>query len=474
MGFNDLREFIKSVDSLGELRVINGADWDLEIGGITEVAAASPNCPMLLFDKIKGYKPGYRVVANLLHTESRLAVALGASPDLRGMGLIKNWKESLGNITGGLPPIPVSDGPVAENIIAGDDVDVFRLPAVKWHELDGGRYFTAGVTITRDPDEGWVNLGIYRLQIQDESTLSLYIQQGAHGKMILSKYWAKGKSCPVAIPLGYSPALFIAATLPVPWGLSEYDVAAQINGAPIEVIPGKFTGLPVPATAEVVLEGEVPPPEVESHEEGPFGEATGYYTSRASIEPVIKIKSIMHRNDPIIQGAPPMKPLPGQFHFPVNHRCATLWNELEKCGIPDIKGVWQHAYGLMVISLKQRYAGHAKQAALIARGSRSSEYARFIVTVDEDIDPYNIAEVIWAIATRCDPEQDIAIIKEVFSAGIDPLVTPQQRALNDFTTGKAIINACKPIYRRDSFPTVVGASPELKAQIMKKWWDVIK
>ena len=474
MGFADLREFIERVDGIGELQCVDGADWDLEVGAITEVAASSPRCPMLLFDKIKGLKPGYRIVTNLLHTERRLALSLGESPDLRGIGLVKKWKDGLAKITEGPPPVEVRDGPIRENCVSGEKVDILEFPSVKWHELDGGRYIAGVVTIMKDPDEGWLNLGIYRLQVQDKSTLILHISHGKHAKIILQKYWERGQNCPVAISLGHIPALFVASTLFVPWGTSEYKVAGLINGGPIEVLPGELTGLMVPATAEVVFEGEIPPPEVESREEGPFGEATGYYASGSRSEPVVKIKSIMHRNAPIIQGAPPMKPLPGLGHFPVNFRCASLWADLEKCGIPEIVGVWQHGFGMMVISLKQKYAGHAKQAALIAAGSRSAQTIRFIVTVDDDIDPYNIMEVMWAVGTRCDPEREVEVIKGGWSGFIDPILTNEKRLRGDMTTAKVLINACTPHYRGEKFAPVVAVSPELKAKIIQKWGTLLK
>ena len=212
MGFGDLREFIERVDGIGELKYVDGADWDLELGAITEVAASSPSCPMLLFDKIKGHKPGYRIVTNLLHTERRLALALGESPDLRGVGLVKKWKEGLARITEGPPPVKVKDGPVRENLVSGNEVDILKFPSVKWHELDGGRYIAGVVTIMKDPDEGSLNLGIYRLQVQDKSTLSIYVSSGKHGRIILRKYWERGQNCPVAISLGHTPALFVAST----------------------------------------------------------------------------------------------------------------------------------------------------------------------------------------------------------------------------------------------------------------------
>ncbi|MFH1488569.1 MAG: UbiD family decarboxylase, partial [Pseudomonadota bacterium] len=137
-------------------------------------------------------------------------------------------------------------------------------------------------------------------------------------------------------------------------------------------------------------------------------------------------------------------------------------------------GVWQHGYGMMVISLKQKYAGHAKQAALIASGTRSANIVRFIVVVDEDVDPYNIMDVNWAIGTRCDPECDIDIIKEGWSEGIDPMITPEKRERKDFTTGKVLINACRPLWKRPEYPPVVAVSPELRSKITKKWETFLK
>lgn len=474
MGFKDLREFIDRVESVGDLKRIDGADWNLEIGAITEVAASSPSCPMVLFDKIKGYRPGFRIVSNLLHTERRLALALGGPPDLKGVALLKRWKDSIREIQDGPPPVEVTEGPVRENLITGDEIDILKFPAAKWHEHDGGRYMAGSIVIMKDPNTGWLNIGIYRLQVHDKTTFSVMIEPGKHGKFIREKYWARGQTCPVALCLGQAPALFLAATLSAPAATSEYKIAGLINDGPIEVLPGPLTGLLVPATAEIVMEGEMLPPEAEARMEGPFGEATGYYASSPNTEAVVKIISIMHRNDPIILGAPPMKPLPGLWHFPVNFRAASLWNDLEKCSIPEIMAVWQHGFGMMVISLKQCYAGHAKQAALIAAGSRSANIIRFIVIVDEDIDPYNVYEVMWAMGTRCDPERDIEIIRDGCSGPIDPLPTKEQRAIGDWTTAKVLINACKPIFRRTEFAPVVAISPELREEIVKKWGKLLE
>src|SRR5690606_12611153 len=132
----------------------------------------------------------------------------------------------------------------------------------KWHEHDGCRYIGTGcVVIQKDPDSGWVNLGTYRVAVHDETTAGLYISPGKHGRRIMEKYWAKGEACPVAISVGQEPMLFIVSGLEAPEGVSEYDVVGGLRGEPTQVIESEFTGLPIPATAEIVIEGEVPPGE---------------------------------------------------------------------------------------------------------------------------------------------------------------------------------------------------------------------
>ncbi len=473
MGFHDLRDFIEQADAAGELQRISGANCASEIGALTELVAAKPECRMLLFDQIKGCAPGARVLSNVLHNDARQSLALTGSPDFRGQELVRELRDILDSPGGGLPPEEVTAGPVLENVIRGDDVNLYDLPAVQWHERDGGPYFTGGVCVTRDPDGGWINLGVYRTQIQDKNTLSLHIEPGKHGHLITRRYWALGQNCPIAISLGHIPGLFVAASGIAPWGQSEYDIAGRLNDAPIQTLPGVTTGLPVPAYSEVVLEGEVPPWDVENAIEGPWGEAVGYYASQPELKPVIKVKSVMHRTDPIIQGAPPMKPLKGMKHFAVSFRLASLWRDLERCSIPEIKGVWEYAYGIIVVVIDQRYSGHAKQAALIAAGSRSSGSSRFIIIVDADIDPCDWGQVAWALSSRCDPARDIDIIQEGWSGANDPIVTGKQLASIDYTTGKVLINACTPRWREDAFPPVVEVSLELKAEVLKNWSHVL-
>ena len=258
--------------------------------------------------------------------------------------------------------------------------------------------------------------------------------------------------------------------------MSEYDFAGHIQKSPVEVIHGEMTGLPIPAAADIVLEGEIPPPEVESEMEGPFGEWTGYYASGTRPSPLIRIKSVYHRNDPILTVLPDFKSYPLSSYLFLVFCAAGLWNEIEQAGITDIKGVWLAEWGMrffQVISLKQRYGGHARQAAHIALGAREGGYlGRFVVLVDDDIDPANIADVMWAVCTRCDPKTGIEIASNCWSSPIDPRLTPEQRSAGDFTNSRAIIDACRPFAWRDKFPKVHSIDPGYQDEIKAKWKEV--
>lgn len=469
--FYDLREYIDRVKELGELKIIEGADWNLEIGVISELHAMASNSPLLMFDKIKGYPPGYRVISNLGATSRQVALSMGLPLEARGIELVRAWRDRSKD-AGLIPPVYVASGPVMENIQNGKDVDLFKFPSPKWHELDGGRYIGTGdMTITRDPDTGWVNLGTYRVQVHDRNVATVYISPGKDGDLIRRKYWSRGKACPAAICLGQEPLVAGVSTVQIPFGISEYDYAGGMRGAPVEVIKGEVTGLPIPASAEIVLEGEILPPGTDMRKEGPFGEWTGYYASSVRDEPAFIVKSVMHRNDPIILGSPPMA-----RHIDLDRnvrRAAIVWEALDKA-VPNIKGTWMFLGGIphfiLVISLKQSYSGHAKQAAMVAAGTSTVSYnTKFIIVVDEDIDPSNTSEVLWALASRTEPQNAIDIIRDCWSGPLDPILSPQKRMNGDFSRSMAIILACKPYSWIKDFPKSIYSTHELLKKVNDKW-----
>ncbi|MBI2370662.1 MAG: UbiD family decarboxylase [Deltaproteobacteria bacterium] len=467
MSYRDLRDWIVRVDELGELKRIRRAHWHLEMSTITELTFREQreNPPAILFDNIVDYPRGYRALWGQTGSIRRLALTLGLPIQPHALGLVGALREKLRTLTP-IPPKIVSWGPIFENVMEGEAVDLLRFPIPFVHELDGGRYIGTGVmVITRDPDEGWVNFGAYRVMVHDQRTVGFYISPGKHGRIHRDKYFARGEPCPVAIPVGQDNEM--------PFGSSEYDYAGGLKDEPIEVVEGRHTGLPIPAWSEIVLEGEAIP--TDRRREGPFGEWAGYYGSGAREEPVIRVKAVYHRNQPILGCVRPGRP---PFDYSLSKsvmKSALLWDDLEKAGCPNVRGVWCHDAGggrlLNIIAIKQAYPGHAKQAAMLLAQCHAGAYlGRFAIVVDEDIDPTNTYDVLWALATRCDPASSIDILRRAWSGPLDPIIRPGQKGFNS----RAVVEACRPYEWREEFPAVAEASPELKAQVMAKWGKLIQ
>ncbi|HWP35296.1 MAG TPA: UbiD family decarboxylase [Thermodesulfobacteriota bacterium] len=456
MSYRDLREWIELVDRLGELRRINGARWEDEIGPITELAQHRENGPAVLFDAVPGFPKGYRVLANSLGSLRRTALTLGIPQRDKPLELIQAWREHSKRLKP-IPPVVVKDGPVLENVKRGKEINMLAFPTPKWHEHDGGRYIgTGSVDITEDPEEGWVNLGTYRVMIHDETTLGFYISPGKHGRIQREKLFAAGKPMKVAMSFGHDPLVFLAGSLDLPYGQSEYDFIGAIKGRPLPVIRGELTGLPFPADAEIVVEGTAYP--TEKRDEGPFGEWTGYYASSTRPEPILRVERLYYRNNPIILGSPPGKPPSELTAYRSVMRAALIWDELEKAGVPDVRGVWCHPAGgtrlLVIVSIKQRYPGHA-----------GAYLGRYVIVVDEDIDPTDTYDVLWALCTRSDPEKDIDIVRRCWSGPLDPIIPKGQKGFNS----RALIDACRPYDWKDDFPAVAASRPEVLAAVEAKW-----
>jgi 4-hydroxy-3-polyprenylbenzoate decarboxylase len=468
--YKDLREFIEQVDALHALRRIEGADVKFEIGGITEVAAGRSEGPALLFDAITGYPRGFRIFTNACTNPQRAALALGLDPALRPLDALKAWMEKRKTLAP-REPVAVKDAAFLQNTMQGADVDLGKFPAPIWHRHDGGPFIGSGsIVIMRDADGGWVNASIYRVQVQGRNRVTVQFDHaGRHGAIIAKKYWDRGQACPLAVVHGEDPALFIAGFEYLPAGQSEYAFAGAIKGTPIEVYPGPLTGLPLPAHAEIVFEGELPPQT--TLPEGPFGEFTGYYASEARPAPVMEVRAVYHRNDPILLGSPPMKP--PRFHFGLPFRAVTIWQNLEAAGVTDVVGAWQHVSQLMtVVALKQRYDGHAKRAALVA--AAHSYMARIVVVVDDDVDPSNLADVMWAVATRCEPSEQVDILRNAWSSALDPRIAPDAKLAGVTSHSKLILEACRPFPWADRFPPTSALSLDEARAIEEKWGAKLK
>lgn len=471
----DLRQFLQETEKIGQLSIIEGADCDEDIGPLTELTSER-NGPALLFDKIKGFPRGFRVISNIYTSTERTSMALGLPTNLSKMGIIKEWRKKARSFSP-LMPKEVSSGPICENTMKDEQINLHKLPAPKWHEQDGGRYIgTGNAVVLKDPDTGIVNIGAYRVMVHDEKTTGMWITPGRHGALIVQKYHSRGKPCPVAIVCGEEPAIFIESSYTVPQDVPGFSFAGWLRGEPVEYIVSDITGLPIPSNSEIVIEGEIPIEDLML--EGPFGEWRGYYSVRKPA-PIVKVKTVRYRDDPINHGNPPLKPpLKGEV-LAVNFIAApAIWDALETAGIPDVQGVWvaeeSSASMVTAISIRQRYAGHAMQAALVAGGCRAGGYTnRYVIVVDDDIDITDPRDLWWALGTRSDPETSINIVRDCWSSAGDMWLSKEDIKAGKTTNTKAMIIACKPFYRKEEYPMVNRISKEVRAQTEKKWRHVL-
>lgn len=473
IGYKDLREWIAGADKLGELKTVNSIDLEEDVGRIAEISASKESAPALLLDEFKGHQKGYRILLNPFGTVRLIGWSFGwQKPDGTRLQLLEHFKNRIDNLAL-IPPKYVDQGPILENVRVGGEVDLSLFPVPKWHPEDGGPYIGTGCfVITKDPDEGWVNLGTYRNQLHDSRTVGFYISPGHHGRIHRDKYFSRGQACPVAIVFGSDPLLFTTGMSDLPWGVSEYDWVGGWRGEPLEVIKGEITGLPIPANAEVVIEGFSYPDKV--RHEGPFGEWTGYYASGAADEPYVDVKALYYRNNPVLLGMPPQKPPYDADKARQYIKSALLVQQIARHGVPGIKSAWCYGLGgcrlLVVVSIQQHYLGHARQVGHAAYSSPVANYlGRYVVVVDDDIDPSDLHDVMWAILTRSDPATSLDIITRANSGPLDPRICPEDRQARRYSNSRAIIDATKPFEWKDKFPRAVRPGLEWREESRKRF-----
>jgi UbiD family decarboxylase len=343
----DLRDLIERFETMGEIERIEDADSHLELSALCElITVRHPGAePALLFDRIRGFEPGYRILSGASNSFKRLAVVLGVPVPEQRLDIVKSYRARMKKGVRMIPPRVLPSGPVLENVLRDDEVDLTRFPAPFVHELDGGRYIgTEDLVVMRDPDSGWINVGTYRIQVHDKNEVGIWISPGKHGRMIREKYFAKGQPCPVVISCGQDPLLFLSSNAELAYGLGEYDYMGGQRGRPVDVVLSELHQLPMPARSELVLEGEIYGDQTRL--EGPFGEFMGYYASEASQQPVIKIRRIYHRDDPIITLAVPSRP-PSNFTVARGVvKSAMIWEEVERKGLFHLHSHSRRSAGL--------------------------------------------------------------------------------------------------------------------------------
>ena len=474
MPYDDLRQWLDALRENGELvEIREEVDWNLEMGAITR-RVYETLAPAAFFTNIKDY-PGYRVLAAPLghsarHRHARLALALGLPARTPLKDIVEVY---LSRRRKPIAPRIVSDAPCQENVRVGDEIDLLMFPVPVPHGGDGGRYIgTWHTTVTKDPDTGWVNYGMYRLMVHDRNHLGGLVSTAQHFNLQLSRYKERDQRMEFAVAIGAEPVTAIMSATPLPEFVSEPEVIGGLREEPLQVTKCKTVDLYVPASAEIVLEGYLNPGEL--REEGPFGEYTGYSAGGALPRPVYNVTAITHRNDPILTMTCPGIPVDDSvMHATMG---AELLRELrDHYGMP-VEFVYFPPEGtthLCVISTKVPDSTYVNRLAMAVWSTKTGRvFCNNLMVVNDDIDVTDMGQVIWAWATRMHPIRGIWQVPNTFTSALLPFPTPEERAKR--VGGRVLYDATWPAdWPKDWIPKVssfdAAYPPEIKKRVLDRW-----
>lgn len=399
------RDFVELLDQNKELRrVKDEVNPKFEISAI-HIKVQSEKGPALLFENVKNSK--IPVLVNLLATRRRLALALGLPADIDNAAINATMSERM---KVPVKPEIVSTGPCKEVIIGASDVDLTKYPIVTMHEKDAGPYITGAYIVAKNPETGVQNISYHRLLLRGKNKLGI-LMEPRHLWEIYRIADSRKEPLKIAIVLGYHPLVGIAASTGLPAGSDEYALASSLGGRPLQLVKAEESDLLVPADAEMVLEGVVLPQVREI--EAPYGEYTGYYGT-VGMRPIVEIKKITQRKNPIYYSITAKSTEMGYYFLAKTIR--TL-EQIQAC-VPSVKAANFIQTFMFVVCLKKLREGEARKAMLAAITANDS--IKICIAVDDDIDPKKSDEVLWAMATRCDPEKGTFIIPNTAGQGLDP------------------------------------------------------
>jgi UbiD family decarboxylase len=459
MAYDDLRSFLETLDKEGQLLHISE-----EVNPEPDIAAAAnaaprlgDAAPALYFDHVRGFTDA-RIAMNVHGSWANHALALGLPKETgtkeQVEEFIRRWAE--------FPVAPErrDDPPWAQNTQEGDDVDIFQvLPLIRLNDGDGGFYIDKAAVVSKDPEDpehsGKQNLGIYRIQVKGKRKLALQPVPMHDIAQHLRKAEETGEDLPVAITIGNDPVISIVASTPMKYDENEYELAGALRGAPAPIAEAPLTGLPVPWGSEVVIEGVIEGRKREI--EGPFGEFTGHYSGGRNMT-VIRIDRISYRTNPVFEHLYLGMPWTEVDYLIAASTCVPLYEQLKK-DFPEVQAVnAMYTHGLVVIvSTKKRYGGFAKAVGTrVLTTAHGLGYAATVIVVDEDVDPFNLPQVMWALSTKMNPSGDLITIPNLSVLELAP------QAQSPGIVDKLVIDATTPVEpdRRGNYSTQVHDLPE--------------
>ncbi|MGI5224399.1 non-oxidative hydroxyarylic acid decarboxylases subunit C [Actinoallomurus sp. CA-142502] len=442
MAHDDLRSFLDELDRNRQLlRVTEEVAPEPDLASAANAACRiGPNAPALHFDNVTGFTRA-RIALNVHGSWANHAIALGLPPETsvkdQVQEFIRRWEEAP------VEPERRADPPWARNTVTGDDVDLYAvLPLFRLNDGDGGHYLDKAAVVSRDPeapdDFGRQNVGTYRMQVKGRNRLGLQPVPMHDIAVHLRKAEERGEDLPVAIALGNDPVITIVAGTPLGYEQSEYRLAGALRGAPAPIASAPLTGLDVPWGSEVILEGVV---EGRTREfEGPFGEFTGHYSGGRRM-PVIRVERISHRDDPIFEVLYLGMPWTEIDYLIGPATCVPLQQQL-RAEFPEVRAVnAMYTHGLLaIISTAKRYGGFARAVGTRAMTTpHGLGYCKVVIMVDEDVDPFDLPQVMWALSTKVNPASDLVDLPAMSVLELDPGSEPPG------ITDKLIIDATTPV-----------------------------
>jgi 2,5-furandicarboxylate decarboxylase 1 len=415
---HDLRSFLDQLRTMGKLQCIEREiDPRFELAGVMQ--AVEKRGRASFFTKIKG--SSFPVVNNILGSREMLAILFDTSPE----GVVLEWVKRINMRE--IQPRLIPAGPVKEVVKKGDLADLRDLPILTHSSKDPGPYITAGIVVAKDPDSGIRNVSINRLQYRGKSELGIRMLRSQHLGQIYEKYEKRGKAMEIAVTIGNYPCELLAAATTLAYGVDEFTISSALRGEPLELVKCETTSLEVPATAEIVLEGEVPPGLRKP--EGPFGDFMQFYNPiPADQSPVIHVRAITHRKDPIYQSI--QAGHPEDMHLLALPREAHLYEVVSK--VAEVRAVsLVPMIFSCAISIRKRFEGEPKNVAAAAFGAYS--WLKYCIVVDHDVNVFDVNDVWWAMATRSDPRAGLLSVENARGFPRDPFRIHQSKLGIDAT-----------------------------------------